>query len=317
MCHRQAWYQKRYMIPKALQDTSERRGYMEYKKLEREAKLGDYTAKALLKERFERLEKLPIRDELGYQLTWCPSEMPQEKMAAIDKMYSMIRIIENNLEVNIETESFHSCQIEGSNTTLEETFEIFRAKRTTTKGEQMILNTYRAVKYLNITGKRNRETLKNLWRIVTADVCDNENIAGDGFRTGNVRVGTHDAPEVELLDYCINQFFEFYNAGLDMSPYIKTAILHFYFVYMHPFCDGNGRIARLLTSDYLIRSGLQNFRALTLSKTINERVNEYYQAIENSENQFHDVTPFILYFLDCVYENLHEVLAEQNRDILR
>ena len=103
----------------------------------------------------------------------------------------------------------------------------------------------------------------------------------------------------------------------EMSPYIKVAILHFYFVYMHPFCDGNGRCARLLTSDYLIRSGLQNFKAITLSKTLNERVLEYYQAIEESENMFYDVTPFILFFLDCVYENLHEVLKRQNKDILR
>lgn len=290
---------------------------MDYKKLERAARLGDFAARECLEKRFNKLVKLPIRDELGYQLTWCPDDISREKMSAIDEMYGMIHIIENNIEVNIETESFHSCQIEGSNTTLEDTFEIFRAKRTMTKGEKMILNTYRAVKYLNITGKRNPETLKTLWKIVTSEVCDNENIAGEGFRTGNVRVGTHDAPEVELLEYCIKQFFDFYYLEIPVSPYIKAAILHFYFVYMHPFCDGNGRIARLLTTDFLIRSGLQNFRALTLSKTLNERVMEYYQAIEDSENNFHDVTPFISYFIDCVYINLHEVLAEQNRDILR
>lgn len=290
---------------------------MEYKRLEKEAKQGSYAAQAELDMRATRLEKLPIRDAMGYQLTWCPSDMPKQKMQTIEEMYNMIHIIENNLEVSIEEESFHSCQIEGANTTLEETFEIFRAKRTVTKGDKMILNTYRAVKYLNITQKRNPDTLKKLWEIVTDGVCDNEDIGGDGFRTGDVQVGTHSAPEVELLDYCMKQFFEFYHMEYDMSPYIKVAILHFYFVYMHPFCDGNGRSARMLTSDYLIRSGLQNFRALTLSKTLNERVKEYFQAIEESENSLHDVTPFILFFLDCVYQNLHEVLEKQNKGILR
>ena len=291
---------------------------MDYKKLEIATNLGDLTAKATLQKRFEKLEKLPIRDALGYSLTWCPEDISQEKMVTIDTMYKMLKIIENNVEVKIEEESFHSCQIEGANTTLEETFDIFRARRTMTKGEQMVLNTYRAVKYLNISQKRNQETLKNLWQVVTDGVCDNEHMATiDGFRTGNVRVGTHDAPEIEFLPYCMKQFFEFYHMDIPMSPYVKVAILHFYFVYMHPFCDGNGRIARLLTSDYLIRSGLQNFSALTLSKTINERVEEYYEALEQSENNFHDVTPFILYFIDCVYENLHEVLEKQNRDILR
>lgn len=290
---------------------------MEYKRLEKAAKQGDYSAIAQLEKRKELLVQLPIREAMGYPLTWCPTDIPKQKMDAIEEMYDMIHIIENNLEVSIAEESFHSCQIEGANTTLEETFEIFKAKRTLTKGEKMVLNTYRAVKYLNLTQKRNTEVLKKLWEIVTKDVCDNEDIAGGGFRTGNVRVGTHSAPDVELLDYCMKQFFEFYHMEYDMSPYIKVAILHFYFVYMHPFCDGNGRSARLLTSDYLIRSGLQNFKAITLSKTLNERVLEYFQAIEESENSFFDVTPFILFFLDCVYQNLHEVLAKQNRDILR
>ena len=110
-------------------------------------------------------------------------------------------------------------------------------------------------------------------------------------------VGTHQAPDVEFLDYCMKQFFSFYNGENVECPYIKVAIIHFYFVYMHPFCDGNGRIARLLTSDFLIHSGLNNFSALTLSKTINETAPEYYQALENSENSLHDVTPFIQYML--------------------
>ena len=52
-------------------------------------------------------------------------------------------------------------------------------------------------------------------------------------------VGTHQAPDIEFLDYCMNQFFSFYNGENIECPYIKVAIVHFYFVYMHPFCDGN------------------------------------------------------------------------------
>lgn len=85
---------------------------------------------------------------------------------------------------------------------------------------------------------------------------------------------------------------------------------------MHPFCDGNGRIARLLTSDFLIHSGLNNFSALTLSKTINETAPEYYEALENSENSLHDITPFIQYMLKTVYDNLYEVLEVQGRYVV-
>ncbi len=289
---------------------------MDYKILERDAKLGDYSASKKLEQRQEKLETLPIRDALGYPLTWCPSAIPGSLLEDIDKMYNNISVTDIDTDISIEEESFHSCRIEGADTTIDELFDIFRAKRTESKGDKMILNTYRAVKFLNITSKRNVDTLVRLWEIVTDGVCDNPNISGNKFRTGVVTVGTHEAPEVELLDYCMKQFFDFYNGYNIESPYIKVAIVHFYFVYMHPFCDGNGRIARLITSDFLIRSGLNNFSALTLSKTINETAQDYYQAIENSENSFHDVTPFIQYMLKAVYDNLYEVLKGQNKFVV-
>lgn len=286
---------------------------MNYKILERDARLGEYHAKKKLEERYEKLETLPIRDAMGYSLKWCPSAIPPKLLRDINEMYQNISVTDINTEISVEKESFHSCKIEGATTTKEELFDIFRAKRKETKGEKMILNTYRAVKYLNIVQKREPDTLIQLWKIVTDGVCDNIGIAGDTFRTEVVTVGTHEAPEPELLEYCMNQFFQFYHEQNIECAYIKVAIVHFYFVYMHPFCDGNGRIARLLTSDFLIRSGLENFRALTLSKTINETCQSYYQALENSENSFHDITPFIQYILKTVYCNLYEVLQKQNR----
>lgn len=286
---------------------------MEYKILERDAKLGDYTAIKKLDERRQKLEKLPIRDAMGNSLTWCPDAIPAKLLDDIDAMYNNISITNIDTDISLEEESFHSCRIEGADTSIDELFDIFRAKRQESKGDKMILNTYRAVKYLNVSSKRDENTLVKLWEIVTDGVCDNRNLSGEKFRKGAVTVGTHQAPDVELLDYCMKQFFGFYHGENIESPYIKMAILHFYFVYMHPFCDGNGRIARLFSTDFLIRSELDNFSALTLSKTINETANKYYMAIENSENGFFDVTPFIQYILKTVYDNLYEVLREQDK----
>lgn len=290
---------------------------MQYKELERDAKLGNQRAQRILEERGVQLEVLPIRDAMGCSLTWCPNAVPKQLLDDIDRMYGNISITNIDTDISIEKESFHSCRIEGADTTQEELFDIFRAKRTEKKGDKMILNTYRAVKYLNISKKRDVDTLVNLWKIVTDGVCDNAGLSGEKFRNGVVVVGTHQAPEVELLDYCMKQFFQFYHEDNIESPYIKVGILHFYFVYMHPFCDGNGRISRLLTSDFLIRSGLDNFSALTLSKTINETAQEYYQALEESENEFHDITPFIQYMLKTIYDNLYEVLAGQEKYVVK
>lgn len=289
---------------------------MEYKILERDAKLGDRIAAGKLEQRREKLVQLSLRDAMGNRLTYCPSALPEKLLKDIEKMYDQISITNMDAEVCIEEESFHSCRIEGADTTQEELNEVFRAKRSEKKGDKMILNTYRAVKFLNITNKRDVDTLVKLWKIVTDGVCDNAGMSGEKFRKGVVKVGSHEAPEPELLDYCMKQFFQFYHEENIENPYIKVAIIHFYFVYMHPFCDGNGRIGRLLTSDFLIHAGLENFSAITLSKTINATSAWYYQALENSENSFFDITPFIQYMLKTVYDNLYEVLDEQGRHVV-
>ena len=71
--------------------------YPNYKKLEIAANLGDVSARQAMEERRSKLVKLPIRDALGYSLTWCPEDIPQQKMSAINQMYDMIHIIENNI----------------------------------------------------------------------------------------------------------------------------------------------------------------------------------------------------------------------------
>ncbi len=289
---------------------------MNYKELELNASVGDAKAKRLLEEREKKLERLPIRDELGRPLTWCPSAIPQQLLQSIDSMYGHISITDIDTDVSIDEESFHSCRIEGSEMTQQELFEIFRAKRTGTKGEKMIQNTYRAVKYLNVSRKRDWETLDNLWKILTDGVSDEQVSPEERLRTEDEPVWSHKAPEAELLDYCRKQFMDFYHGDNIQSPYIKMAILHFYFVYMHPFRDGNGRIARLISTDFLIRSGLENFSAITLSKTVNETAEAYYKALEQSENEFHDVTPFIQYMLKSVFDNFYEVLEEQQKYVV-
>lgn len=289
---------------------------MNYKELERDANLGNAKAIRILEEREQKLERLPIRDELGNPLTWCPSAIPERLMQGINKMYDHITVTDMDTNISIHDESFYGSRVEGAETTQEELNEIFRAKRTGSQGDKMVQNTYRAVKYLNVRHKRDEETLANLWKILTDGVSDAADYADTLLRTDNVPVWSHQAPEAELLDYCMKQFFEFYHGDNLQNPYIKMAVLHFYFVYMHPFQDGNGRIARLLSSDFLIRSGLENFSALTLSKTVNETADAYYRALEQSENEFHDVTPFIQYVLKSVYDNLYEVLDKQHLNVV-
>ena len=109
---------------------------MNYKILERDAKLGDYQAEKQLEKRKEKLKPLPIRDALGYSLTYCPSAISNALLSDINKMYDNISITAIDTEVSVEKESFHSCRIEGATTTIDELFDIFKAKRTEKKATE-------------------------------------------------------------------------------------------------------------------------------------------------------------------------------------
>lgn len=106
---------------------------MNYKLLERDARLGDYQAKQALEQRHTLLQTLPIRDAMGYSLTYCPSLLPEQLLKDIEQMYGKISITTIDTEISIEEESFHSCRIEGANTSIDELFDIFKAKRTEKK----------------------------------------------------------------------------------------------------------------------------------------------------------------------------------------
>ena len=137
---------------------------MNYKELEKDARLGNHMAAKRLEERRGMLEKLPIRDAMGNSLTWCPQAAPEKLLKDIDTMYQNITITNIDTDISIEEESFHSCRIEGADTTIDELFDIFRAKRRESKGDKMILNTYRAVKYLNVSRKRDVRFVGHCYR---------------------------------------------------------------------------------------------------------------------------------------------------------
>lgn len=64
---------------------------------------------------------------------------------------------------------------------------------------------------------------------------------------------------------------------------IHTFAAHFYFVYVYPFCDGNGRAARIMNASYLYHSGYKKMKSLPLANAIKNQLNGYYTSLTDSE----------------------------------
>ncbi len=108
-----------------------------------------------------------------------------------------------------------------------------------------------------------------------------------------------EAPDASLLPQMMNAFLNWYNKT-ETDDILKAGIAHLYFVTLHPFEDGNGRIARALTDMLLARSDGIPQRFYSMSAQIMNQRKEYYEILEQTQKGTLDITSWLLWFLNCL-----------------
>jgi len=109
-----------------------------------------------------------------------------------------------------------------------------------------------------------------------------------------------EAPPAERLDTEISAFLDWFNSELEMDEVLKAGIAHFWFVTIHPFDDGNGRIARAITEMTLARSESSSQRFYSISSQIRKEQQTYYQMLEKIQKRRLDITEWLNWFLGCM-----------------
>ena len=110
----------------------------------------------------------------------------------------------------------------------------------------------------------------------------------------------YQAPPAEKLDKEMKGFLDWWEKGNGtMEGFLRAAIAHFWFVTIHPFDDGNGRIARALTDMALAQDEKLDMRFYSLSSQIMEERNDYYDVLEKCSKGKSDVTEWLSWFLGC------------------
>ena len=110
----------------------------------------------------------------------------------------------------------------------------------------------------------------------------------------------YDAPPAEGLDAQMQQFLVWFNADQGLDPVLKAGLAHFWFVTIHPFDDGNGRIARAIADLQLTRADGTGQRCYSMSAQIQVERQAYYDLLESSQRGPLDLTPWLEWFLDCL-----------------
>jgi Fic family protein len=108
------------------------------------------------------------------------------------------------------------------------------------------------------------------------------------------------APDSNRIEREIEMFLHWFNSNEQIDPAVKAGIAHLWFVTIHPFEDGNGRITRAITDMILSRSEISAQRFYSMSSQIRSERNKYYDMLEKTQKGTIDITSWLEWFLECL-----------------
>lgn len=114
------------------------------------------------------------------------------------------------------------------------------------------------------------------------------------------------APAPERVEGEMAMFLDWFNRDENVSSVIRSAIAHLWFVSIHPFEDGNGRLARIISDMLLARADKSEFRFYNISSQINKDKNHYYDILEKTQRGDGDITEWLSWYADTLSIALDE-----------
>lgn len=129
------------------------------------------------------------------------------------------------------------------------------------------------------------------------------------YRTGRMQIVSgsmgkekvhYEAIEPKLVKVQMDDFLNWFNNNHSLDPVLKAAIAHFWFIIIHPFDDGNGRIARAITDMLLARAENSSERFYSMSSQILIERQAYYNILQKVQHSTGDITEWLTWFLSCL-----------------
>jgi len=114
----------------------------------------------------------------------------------------------------------------------------------------------------------------------------------------------YQAPSHKIVKQEMDKFLDWYNRETKIDGVLKAAIAHFWFIIIHPFDDGNGRIARAISDMLLARSENSSQRFYSLSNQILIEKKIYYEILQKVQHSSGDISKWLDWFLNCLYRTL-------------
>ncbi len=129
-----------------------------------------------------------------------------------------------------------------------------------------------------------------------------------------------EAPPRAVLEQELATFMDWFNSSEDdprIDPLLRAAVTHFWFVTLHPFDDGNGRITRALTDLALAQADSQSIHLYAMSVAILDRRDDYYRILEQSQRATTEITVWLVWFLETLDATLRGALNGMDRTLAK
>lgn len=266
-------------------------------------------------------EYLPLKDFKGEKIAYLNSSTGVN-LSAVKLLYTPQNSAYGTKA--IEDEIVATSAIESIDFSRDSVRKILKGYAPKDEEENRILGLKNGFEFISKKdNKITEENIHKLYMMSIGDFLDDENKLKEGsfYRHDSVYVMSdkieHSGISSAKLPEYMGDFVSFANSEDKINELVKATMLHFYIAYIHPYFDGNGRMARLIHMWYLIQKGYETTLFIPFSNYIEKSRKKYYDAYtlveENSKlSGVLDITPFLLYFTENVYDKMVENEVKTN-----
>jgi Fic family protein len=146
------------------------------------------------------------------------------------------------------------------------------------------------------------------------------------YRTGEMQIVSggmgkekihYEAVKPQFVKTEMDKFLLWFNNNNQLDPVLKAAIAHFWFIIIHPFDDGNGRIGRAITDMLLAKAENSGERFYSMSSQILEERKRYYEVLQKVQHSDGDITEWLEWFLHCLKKAMLDTEKTTQRILLK
>ena len=287
-------------------------------------KLGYKFPKADIKEFTELLKNgfyhsLPLKDFSGQDLVYL-SNITQVNLSAAKVLLTPQNSTQLYGVKAMAEEIISTFTIEQVDFTRDSVRKILSGLAPTDESESRIFGMKKGLEFISDPANQiTEESIYHLYEMTIGAYLPEEDrlLPGHFYRHDSVYVvGSkveHTSFPWQALPERMGELVAFIHEDAEIDDLLKAALIHFYMAYLHPYFDGNGRMARLMHLWYLVQQGYSSALFVPLSEYINKSRKGYYNAYTLVEKNADisgmlDATPFLVYFIERVYHKLNGAL---------